>query len=356
MPRVSERNEPVQQITYWGALRRFRRRVLWILGFYNIILACGTLGYHLIEGWSWFESLYMAVITASSIGYGEVHPLSHDGRLFTMALIGFSVVGLGLVWAILTAFLVELDLGDVYRRRRMHKRIDSLHGHYIVCGLGRMGRVVAGEMLSDGIPLVVAEKSMERIESLLERHPNLLWVEGDATQDRSLLAARVREAKGLACALPTDADNLFVCLTARALNPSLNIASRANDGEAVPKMHVAGANHTILPNVTGGVRLAATLIRPSVVSFLDASTVTGDTTLRLEELKLPESSSLVGRSLADARIPQETGLIVLALRRHNDEGPAVFNPGGDTRLESGDVMIVLGQPEQVSRLRKYAAH
>ncbi len=352
---MSDRNELARKITYWGVLRRFRQRVLWVLGYYNVVLAGGAAGYHTIEGWGWFDSLYMAAITASSIGYGEVHPLSDAGRTFTMVLIAFSLIGLGFVWAILTALFVELDLGDVYRRRRMRKRIEALSHHYIVCGVGRMGRVVAGEMISDGKPLVVVEKNMDNIEALLERYPELLWVEGDATHDRTLQAARVEHARGLATALSDDADNLYVCLTARSLNPSLNIASRANDGEAVPKMQVAGADHVILPNVSGGVRLAATLIRPTVVSFLDATTVTGDTRLRLEELELPDSSWLVGRSLADVRIPQETGLIVLALRRLDTQAPAVFNPGGDTRLKSGDVMIVLGMPEQVNRLREYAA-
>lgn len=342
------------ELSFRGAIRRFEKRIVWAVLYFNVVLAAGTVGYRLIEGWSWFDSLYMSVITATSVGFAEVHPLSGPGRTFTMVFLGFSVAGLGLLWAIATALLIELDLGDVVRRRRMHRKIDDLDGHYIVCGAGRMGRVIIGEMLQSHASLVVVEKSAERIEKVRERYPTLLIVEGDATQDHTLERAGIRSAKGLAATLPMDAENLFLCLTARALNPSLVIAARATDGESVAKMHQAGADHVISPNVTGGVRMVATLLKPSVVSFLDAATITDDTALRLEELTVPAGSRLAGKRLAEARIPQETGLIVLALRRADSEGPAVFNPGPDLRLEAGDVMIVLGRREQVDSLKHFA--
>lgn len=341
-------------LSFRGAIRRFEKRIVWAILYFNVVLAAGTVGYRLIEDWSWFDSLYMSVITATSVGFAEVHPLSAAGRTFTMVFLAFSVAGLGLLWALATALLIELDLADVLRRRRMHKKIDEMSGHYVVCGAGRMGRVIIGEMLHAGASLVLVERSAERIEKVRERYPGLLMVEGDATQDHTLERAGIRSAKGLAAALPMDAENLFLCLTARALNRELVIAARATDGESVAKMHQAGADHVISPNVTGGVRMVATLLKPSVVSFLDAATITDDTALRLEELKVPAGSSLAGKRLAEARIPQETGLIVLALRRAESEGPAVFNPGPDLRLEAGDVMIVLGRQEQLERLRTFA--
>lgn len=342
------------ELTFRGAIRRFEKRIVWAILYFNVVIASGTVGYRLIEGWAWFDSLYMSVITATSVGFSEVHPLSGAGRAFTMLFLGFAVAGLGLLWAIATALLIELDLGDVFRRRRMHKKIEDLTGHYIVCGAGRMGRVIIGEMVQSGAALVVIERSAERLEAVRDRYPNLPAVEGDATHDHVLERAGIRRAKGLAAALPMDAENLFLCLTARALNADLEIASRATDGESVAKMHRAGANHVISPNVTGGVRMVATLLKPSVVSFLDAATITDDTALRLEELPVPSGSRLAGKRLAEARIPQETGLIVLALRRAGSEGPAVFNPGPDIRLEVGDVMIVLGRREQLDRLKHFA--
>jgi voltage-gated potassium channel len=336
------------------AFRRFERRIFWAVLYYNTVLAAGTVGYRLIEQWSWFDSLYMSVITATSVGFSEVHPLTPSGRLFTMVLLVFSVVGLGLLWAITTALIVELDLTDIFRRKRMHKKIEDLSGHYVVCGAGRMGRVIVGEMIRAGVSCLLIERDRARIESLLDRYPDLLFIEGDATKDHCLEAAGIRRAKGLAAALAEDTSNLFLCLTARALNQDLVIASRAIDGESVAKMHQAGANHIISPNVTGGVRMVATLLKPSVVSFLDAATIADEVSLRLEELAVPPRSRLAGKSLAEARIPQETGLIVLALRRRESHEPAVFNPGPDTRLGEGDVMIVLGMQEQVDRLREFA--
>jgi len=178
---------------------------------------------------------------------------------------------------------------------------------------------------------------------------------GDATQNHVLARAGVKRARGLAACLGSDADNLFLCLSARDLSRDLEIAARVENGESVPKMRQAGANHVILPTVTGATRLVAMLLRPAVVSFLDATTIADEFSLRLEELEIPQTSRLSGKTLAEARIPQETGLIVLAVRPRGREGPATFNPGPTTRLSTGDLIIVLGQPEQLERLRSYAA-
>lgn len=234
------------------------------------------------------------------------------------------------------------------------REVSDMSHHFIVCGGGRMGRVLIEEMARSGCTFVLIETDSNRAADLLKDHPDLQIVEGDATKEHTLTSAGIERADGLAACLTDDADNLLLCLTARGLCPNLTIVARAVDEETIDKMSRAGADHAISPNITGGVRMASMLIRPSVVNFLDvATTGVGDMTLRLEESEIPSSSPLNGATLADARIPQRTGLIVLALRRKGESGYAQYNPGPETRLEAGDVMIVLGRQEQVQRLRQY---
>ncbi len=334
-----------------GALHQFEKRILLAALYFNAVLVIGTLGYRNLENWSWMDAVFMTVTTATSVGYQEVHPLSQGGRVFTMGLLFLSVIGLGLIWAVTTAFFVDLDLGIAFRKRRMMDNIDRMNGHYIVCGAGRMGRVIIDEMMRHRTPIVVVENSPERVEVLRESLPDLPIVEGDATLDATLEAVGVSRAKGIAASLCDDADNLFLCLTARTLNPQLEISARATSEETVAKMHRAGANHVVSPNVTGGARMAATLLKPTVVSFLDATTLANDLALRLEEAVVPAGSHLSGKSLAQAQIPQKTGLIVLAVQRGG--APAVYNPGPEEKLAAGDVMIVLGQTEQIKTLNAY---
>lgn len=198
------------------------------------------------------------------------------------------------------------------------------------------------------------EKSPERAARLLADHPGILIIEDDATKEHTLQAARIQTARGVAACLAEDADNLLVSITAHYMKPELNVVARANDEESLDKLRRAGADHVISPNVTGGIRMASMLLRPSVVSFLDVATTAGDkVTLRLEETEIPTSSRLAGKSLADARIPQRTGLIVLALKRGRGAQGPIYNPGPELQLEAGDVMIVLGREEQIQSLRDY---
>ncbi|HEX9285588.1 MAG TPA: TrkA family potassium uptake protein, partial [Nitrospirales bacterium] len=218
-----------------------------------------------------------------------------------------------------------------------------------------MGRVVVQEMLRANMPCVLVERDPARVTLVLEQHTDLLVVEGDATKEHTLSMARIETARGLAACLADDGDNLLLCLTARGLKPNLTIVARAYDEETLDKLRRAGADHTISPNVTGGIRMASTLLRPSVVCFLDVATTGTDIALRLEEAEIPATSPLTGRSLAEARIPQRTGLVVLALRGANSQDSLLYNPGPDVRLKVGDVMIVLGRQDQVARLREYVA-
>ena len=352
MPIAHGLTDPV--LSAGEALRPFGRRFAWAGAYFLLLTAAGSAGYVWIEGWSWFEALYMTVTTVASVGYGEIRPLSPAGRTFTMVLIVLSITGLGIWWALITALIVELDLGGLLRRRQMFREIEKLSHHFIVCGGGRFGRVVVEEMVKAKIPFVLIERSPERAAHLLSDHPGMLLMEDDATKEHTLQAARIQTARGLAACLAEDADNLLVCITAHYMKPELNVVARANDEESLDKLRRAGADHVISPNVTGGIRMASMLLRPSVVSFLDVATTAGaEMELRLEEAGIPESSQLVGKSLADARIPQRTGLIVLALKRGRGAQGPVYNPGPELRLEAGDVMIVLGREEQVQSLRQY---
>lgn len=339
--------------SFAGTLAPFGRRFALAGAYFLVVFLIGATGYVRIEGWDWLQAIYMSVTTVTSVGFMEVRPLSPQGRWFTMGLIALGVTGLGIWWALTTALIVELDLGGVLRRRRTMKQLASMSKHYIVCGAGRVGRVVMAEMLEVGKTVVVIEKLPERVSALEELYPDVVVINGDATTEHVLTLARVQEALGLAACLADDAENLLVCLTARDLKPDLNTVARAYSEESLEKLRRAGADHVISPTITGGIRMASTLLRPNVVSFLDSATIGPDIDLRLEEAAIPEGSQLSGRSLADAQIPQRTGLVVLALRRGRRE--QIYNPGPDIRLSAGDVMIVLGREDQVQQLRDYAS-
>ncbi len=326
--------------------------------FVAALLTTGTVGYAVIEGWSLGDSLYMTIITLTAVGYDEVHPLSPAGRIFTSVILAGGITGLGLWFAFLTSFIVELDLSHVLRRRRTEKGIRKMENHVIVCGAGRTGGQVVEELLMAGEQFVVIERGRAKVEELHELLPDLLIIEGDATVDHFLEEAGIKQAKGLITCLSADTDNLFVCLTARDLCPELEIVARAYEEETVNKLYRAGANHVVSPNATGAIRMASFMLRPSVVSFLDVATRSPDLTLRLEQQTVTADSHLAGRTLMDAQIPQNTGLIVIALRKMNPEGSEeeytyVYNPVATTRLDTGDIMIVLGSPEQIQKLRKF---
>jgi voltage-gated potassium channel len=342
------------ELTLAEALRPFLVRFAWAGAYFLAVFLVGTIGYRVVEDWPWADALYMSVTTVTSVGFMEVQPLSPAGRTFTMVLISLGVTGLGFWWALTTALIVELDLGGVLRRRRIMRKIEHLKDHVIICGVGRMGRVVVGEIERSGHAYVVIEQDPLRVAMVQESHTDVLVIEGDATREQTLKSAQVSKASGLAACLADDADNLMVCITARDLNPDLTTVARAYNEESVEKLRRVGVEHVISPNVTGGIRMAFSLLRPHVISFLDSVITDAGIEFRLEQAKVPKGSHLVGQTLADAQIAQRTGLIVLALRRAAALGPPIFNPGPETRLEAGDVLIVLGGSDKVQSLRDYA--
>jgi voltage-gated potassium channel len=319
-----------------------------------MLAVLGTAAFHFIAGWSVRESLWMTIITVTAVGYEEVREMSATAEAIAALLLVGGITMMGLWFALLTSAIVEMDLGQAFRIRRTMNRIEDLKNHVVVCGAGRTGRQVIRELIESGTPYLVVERSGDRAEALRSEFPEVLVLEADATKDESLVAARIGTAQGLVACLSQDTDNLFVCLSARDLQPNLNIVARAYDEQTMQKLYIAGADHVVSPNLTGGIRMAAMMLRPEVVSFLDVVTRGDGLTLRLEEIHIQSGSPIAGQTLAEARIPQKTGLIVIAMR-HLDtrgrEGPWSYNPGPQEEIRVGDVMIVMGNTEQIARLR-----
>jgi voltage-gated potassium channel len=296
----------------------------------------------------------MTVITLTAVGYSEVFELTPTGRTFTMPLLLSGISWMGLWFANITSFIVELDLKDALKRRRTMQEIAKMRDHVVICGAGRTGRQVAQEIQSVTQDYVIIERDPVRIEQLDEYVPDAHVLEGDATHDHVLLEAGLLHAKGLITCLSADTDNLYVCLSARDLAAKLTIVARAYEEESIDKLYRAGADQVVSPNVSAAVRMASVVLRPSVVSFLDIAGRSSDLRLRAEQMSVPETSSAVGKTLAELRIPHETGPIVVAVRKEHERGsPFVFNPSASTKIEAGDDVIVPGDDAQIQSLRSY---
>ncbi len=337
--------------------KTFVRRLFFVTAFVVVLIAAGTVGF-LQLGWTFSDALYMTWITLTAVGFEEVRPLSETGRLLASGLLVGGITSMGLYWALITSLIVEIDLGDVLRRRQMTSRLEEMEDHVIVCGVGRTGLQVVRELAGGERPFVVIEHDEQRASLVRDSvEGEAVVIVDDATHDETLERARIDEARGLISALSRDEDNLYVTLSARALNPDLTIVARAQEEETMNKLYRAGADHVVSPNITGGARMASALLRPNVLSFLDVITGGEGLALRLEEVRLPEGSRLSEMTLEEARIPQKTGLIVIAVHEDgagSDHEELTYNPGPDVRLDAGDVLIVLGAPGQVDRLRALA--
>ena len=299
-------------------------RVFYIAACLAGIAVIGTIGYTSIEGWDVVDSFYMTIITLTTVGYGEVRELSTIGRMFTVALL---LVGVGMVFygaAIIAEARFEERIRQIFGRRKLVKELDKLKNHHIICGYGRIGSTVAGEYAKESLPHVIIE-SDESITSHLDQEGKLVIL-GDATRDETLIKANVEKARSLVCALPTDAENVFVTLTARALNPNLFILSRAALESSIGKMEAAGADRVISPYIMGGMRIAQSVLRPKLAGFIDEVIGHATTDLDFDEVTVPEGSDLVGMALRESEISQETGVYLLSIR-HRQRGNAL-QPGG----------------------------
>ncbi len=328
--------------------KNFRRGLALLL--LVIVIGCG--GLIVIEDCSVWDALYMTVITISTVGFGETVPLSPQGRVFILFLIvaGLAVMAytLGGVGQIIIEGQVQKYLG----RHRMQREIDSLSGHYIICGHGRMGRILCNELRQESAPFVVIEGVETEAESL--RESGVLVVAGDATEDEMLEKAGVTRARGLVAVVSRDEDNLYITLSAREMtqmhNPLLYILSRATDESAGKKIRRAGANRVISPYVIGGMRIVQALLRPTVYDFVEIVTQSSGLDLMFEELAIGTGSRLVNTAIMNSGIREDYDVIVIAVKKSSEQ--MVFNPGPEYVLETGDVMITLGDKEQLARLAK----
>lgn len=322
-------------------------RILTVLG---AIFLIGVLGYHIIEGWPFFDALYMTVITLATVGYGETHPLSTAGRVFTISLIlgGMGIILYGVTEV--TSFIVEGEMSGILRRRRMNRMIKKLSNHYILCGWGNTGYYVLEEMERTRRPCVVVEKDVTKVSKLAEK--DALVVEGDATEDATLVSAGIRRAGGLVTALPTDKDNMFVVITARGLNPSIRIVAKIDDVSSRDKFLRSGANIAISADFIGGLRMVSELVRPATTSFLD--TMLRDRSgLRVEDVQVSADSKYASKPLSSCDVFTKVGVLILSIKQGDS---FQFNPPPDTVLNGGDTLIVIGNPEQIRGARSALNH
>jgi voltage-gated potassium channel len=310
------------------------------------VMVAGTVGY-LLLGFTVLEALYQTVTTVTTVGFREVRPLSDAGMVFTIVLILFGVGTALYALGVLIQTLVEGDLHDVFGRRRMERKIADIPEPVIVCGWGRVGRAIAKEVADAGAEPVVVDRDEARLET--SPYPT---VAGDATDDQVLRRAGLDRARALVAALDSDAGNLFVTVSARALRPDLFIVARVRVDESVEKLRRGGADRVVNPQSIGGARMAAFVLQPHVTEFLDVVMHDRDIEFRLEEVSVAPGSTIVGATLREAQIRDRTGALVLALR--DEAGAFSTNPSPDVRLDRGQVLIAIGTPDELGKLADLA--
>jgi len=316
-----------------------------------LLTAIGTVGFHYIEHWSWFDSFYMVVITLTTIGYQEVHQLSHAGRIFNVALIIAGVALVFLIIGALTQALLEFELRRAFGKRRMEREIAALKNHFIICGAGRVGRSVAAELGRKPCPFVIVETAENRATALDPKWPVVV---GDAASEKTLRDAGIERARGLVAAATTDATNIYIVLTARSLNPSLKIIARASEETAHKHLKTAGADVVISPYVSAAHRIAQSFLRPNVLDFLDIATArSGTLEMVIEEIAVTPRSVLADTTVGASRIHHDFGIMILAIRSAN--GEIRFNPHADQPIHAGDYLITMGEPSQMNKLEELAA-
>jgi voltage-gated potassium channel len=316
----------------------------------GLIIVAGTLGYRALEGWSLFDGLYMTIITLATIGYGEVHQLSQPGRYFTLGLLVVGVATFGFLISNITQTLIESEIASVLGRRKLFKDISKLTNHYILCGAGRVGMRIAEEFRKKGVDFVIIEHDEQVAERLLARGDLVLI--GDATDETVLEGAQVRAARSLITAASTDADNVYIVLTARGLNPDLHIVARATDQAAERQLRRAGANKVVSPALIGSHQIAQAALTPAVADFIELTTMTESLDLSFEQVRITPGSSLDGRKLKDSGIRSWHNTMIVAII--DQQGQMHFNPDGERALQAGDVLIALGNQSGLLELAEVA--
>ncbi|MGB3341783.1 MAG: NAD-binding protein [bacterium] len=315
------------------------------------VITGGTVGYQIIEKLTFIDALYMTIITISTVGFGEVTLLSDAGRIFTIILILCGVATITTGISLVFSSIIEGTFGEILRGRRMEKRLIKIKKHFIICGYGAVGEDIINEFIRAGECFVLIERKKEILDKLIQENSDIIYIEGDATNDEVLKSARIEQAKGIIAVLGSDSDNLYICLSARSLNPSLRIIARVTESESIDKLKKAGADYVFSPEKIGGIRLTAAALRPTVTSFLDAIIRGEHLDLMLDEVKVDEHSDIAGKILKKSEISEKIGIIILAIKSVSSD-KLTFNPSSDTIINPNDVLITFGTTEQLKQLRK----
>jgi len=320
---------------------------MWRAAFLIIFMIfIGVVGYHIIEGWDFLDSLYMTVITIFTVGFREVKDLSPQGRVFTIFIILGGVGSAIFAFTKLAEVVFEGGVNEFWRGRKMQKEISHLRDHYIICGYGRMGRIVGERLTEEGARFIVIESEENKISDLREEG-RILCIEGDAAKEEVLIEAGIKKAKGLAALLPSDSDNLYLVLTARQLNASIYILSKVVLEEAEKKIIQMGADRVVSPYTLSGLKIAQSLMRPTLVDFMDLIIRRNELSLYMEEVVVQKDSRIVDRSLAECDIRRVSNVIVVAIKKSFQE--ICFNPSPDVKIETGDILLVLGKKDDVAQ-------
>ena len=325
------------------------RKIIFIVGFFLIILFGGTFGYMLFENTQFWDGMYLTIITVFTVGYGDMVPIHPAGKVFTVLLVCAGVSFVMYSFSKITETMVEGELKALFVRRKMNKQVARLRDHYIVCGFGRIGKEICKILKDNGTPFVVVDRDEEELKTV----EKLGYVElgGDASDDEVLLKAGIEKAKGLIAVVSSDADNLYVTLTARGLNPQLYILSRSSGTPGAEiKLMRAGASKVISPYSIGAHRMAHLIVRPTVIDFINLTVYAGELGLRMEEMLVTKKAFFVNKRLVDSGIRNRFDVIVVAIKRKDDK--MLFNPKAETQLLAGDILVVLGEHDNITALEK----
>jgi voltage-gated potassium channel len=305
-------------------------------------------GFVTIAGYPLFDAFYMSLMTITTVGYAEIHPLGHAGRVFNSFLIFFGVSTMFLAVGATTQTIIELELNQYFVKRRVRRMIEKLDDHYIICGFGRVGRGAANELQRARVPFIIIDNHDDKVERAMKSE--MLAVLGDASRDENLRDLGIARAKGLIAALSSDADNLFLILSAKGLNPKLVISARVSEEGSEQKFKRAGADSVFAPYDITGTRLAQAILRPHVATFLDFATMDTGLNVSIEQVRVGEKSEFVSKSLGQIQLRRQVGVIVLAIRKAH--GTMLFNPDADAEIAAGDYLIAMGDSAQLRRLEE----
>ncbi len=314
-----------------------------------LVIFTGTIGYYFLEGWSLLDGFYMTIITIFTVGFREVQILTPRGQVFTVFIILGGVGTLIYSFTLLGDMVFGGGVSNFIWRKSMERRVSRLKDHYIVCGHGRMGRTVVERLAEEKVPFVVIENQESSIQAS-DRDENILYIQGDATQEDVLIQAGIKRARALAALLPTDADNLYLTLTAKLINPSLFVLAKALEDEGEKKILQIGANKIVSPYKLGGLKIALGLLRPALVDFLDLIIRRQELSLIMEEIVVPKKARIVGHSLAQSQIRKSANVIVVAIKKPGKN--IIFNPSPEIQIQAGDTLLVLGDEVEQKAFEK----